>query len=213
MNSDKDEKTTVQPTENGPYLVRNLKRFENSKGERLETKPAMMLCRCGGSNNKPHCDGTHAKTGFTSGKLGGPEDRRDSYAGRKITIHDNRSICAHSAFCTDGLPHVFKLGKEPWIDPDAADAAEIIRTIEKCPSGALSYSIDGVEHRDQDREPMIYVSHNGPHYVMGWIEIKGEQRAQDVSLEHCTLCRCGGSKNKPFCDGTHWYNKFNDDKN
>ncbi len=214
MSSEKDEKPTVEPTKNGPNLVRNLKRFENSKGEVIETKPAMMLCRCGGSNNKPHCDGTHAKIGFNSEKIGGgPEDKRDNYIGKKITIHDNRSICAHSAFCTDGLPSVFKLGKEPWIDPESAEVQEIIDTINKCPSGALSYSIDGVEHRDREVEPMIYVSHNGPHYLKGGVEIKGEERAKDVSLEHCTLCRCGGSHNKPFCDGTHWNKNFTDDKN
>jgi CDGSH-type Zn-finger protein len=109
---------------------------------------------------------------------------------------------------------VFKLGEEPWIDPNGASKDEIITTIEKCPSGALSYSLEGVEHRDQEREPLVTVSKDGPYFVTGGIQIVGhENRAEEVSNEHCTLCRCGSSKNKPFCDGTHWQIGFKDDKN
>jgi len=88
---------------------------------------------------------------------------------------------------------------------------EIIRTVEKCPSGALSYSLDGVEHRDPDRDPLITVLKDDPYCVTGGIEVVGhESRAEAVSNEHCTLCRCGSSKNKPFCDGTHWEIGFTD---
>ncbi len=174
----------------------------------------MLVCRCGGSANKPFCDGTHARIGFSGERLNdGSNDKRDNYTGRKITIYDNRSICAHSGFCTDGLPSVFRLGEEPWINPDAAEVEALIETIKKCPSGALSYSIDNVEFRDQDREPMVLVSRDGPHYVRGGIELKDVPRAEGASKEHYTLCRCGGSKNKPFCDGTHGYIKFKDEKN
>jgi hypothetical protein len=102
---------------------------------------------------------------------------------------------------------------EPWIDPDGAQVEEIIEAVKRCPSGALSYSIDGVERRDQDRESMITVSKDGPYLVTGRVELEGESRAEGASEEHYTLCRCGASKNKPFCDGTHWYVKFTDDKN
>jgi CDGSH-type Zn-finger protein len=78
----------------------------------------------------------------------------------------------------------------------------------------LSYSANGVEHRDLDREPMVKVSKDGPYYVSGNIEVVGhEPRAEEVSTEHATLCRCGHSKNKPFCDGTHWSVEFKDEKN
>ena len=56
------------------------------------------------------------------------------------------------------------------------------------------------------------VSKDGPYDVTGSVEI-GEPRAEGASEEHYTLCRCGGSKNKPFCDGTHWSIKFTDEKN
>ena len=212
MSSEKS-KPTITPTENGPYIVRDLDNLRNSKGK-LETKPQMALCRCGGSANKPFCDGTHNTNGFSSKKLtDGGKDKRDNYVGNEITIHDNRGICAHAGRCTDGLPKVFRLKEEPWIYANAEKAEKIIETVKKCPSGALSYSIDGVEQRDQDRKPQIRVSKNGPYVVAGGAELVGEQQGEGASTEHLTLCRCGGSKNKPFCDGTHWHIKFTDDKN
>jgi uncharacterized Fe-S cluster protein YjdI len=141
------------------------------------------------------------------------EDRREDYAGAQVTIHDNRGICAHSGRCTDGLPSVFRLKQEPWIDPAGASAAAIIETIRTCPSGALSYSVDGVEQRDREGAEAIFVSPNGPYVVSGGPELVDTPRGEGASTEHFTLCRCGGSKNKPFCDGSHWYNHFTDEKN
>mgnify|MGYP001574951023 CR=1 FL=1 len=207
-------KPTIECSPNGPYVVRNLQNLRNSKGESIPTKPVIALCRCGGSAKKPFCDGTHSKLGFSSQKVAeGTRDKRQDYAGKGITIHDNRSICSHAGFCTDRLASVFRLKTKPWIDPDGAGVGEIIEAVRRCPSGALSYSIDGVEHRDQDREPMITASKDGPYLVTGGVELEDESRAEGASKEHYTLCRCGASKNKPFCDGTHWNVKFTDDKN
>ena len=196
---------TIVPSVNGPYLYITdftpvqFQGLSNSKGEKPANVTYTSLCRCGQSENKPFCDGTHGKIHFNDRKeTDGHLDKRMNYEAVKITIHDNRGICSHAGFCTDGLPSVFKLGEEPWIDPSAASVEEIIETINKCPSGALSYSIEGVEHRDQDREPAIVVSKDGPYYVSGGIQVMGyEERAENVSNEHCTLCRCGSSKNKP----------------
>ncbi len=211
MASDGDQ--SIRPAPNGPYVVKNLASLRNSKGEPISADATIALCRCGGSANKPFCDGTHSKNGFDSAKLtDGALDKRDDYAGKKITLHDNRGICAHAGRCTDGLPAVWKMGVEPWIDPDGADPEAIIETVKQCPSGALSYTVDDVEHRDQDREPGIAVTKDGPYAVTGGIELAGEPRG-GASTEHYTLCRCGGSKNKPFCDGTHWHIKFRDEKN
>jgi CDGSH-type Zn-finger protein len=214
-----DEKPKIACLPNGPYYLLNdmtpktVPNLQSSTGEPRANVAGVALCRCGGSNNKPFCDGTHGTNGFTDKKLtDGSLNKRDNYTGKTITIHDNRGICAHAGRCTDNLASVFKLKQEPWIDPDGATADEIIATIKKCPSGALSYSIEGKEHRDQDREPMVTVTKNGPYALTGGVEVLGQERSEGASTEHCTLCRCGGSKNKPFCDGTHW-GGFKDDKN
>ncbi len=211
--SEEKTKPSIQPAPNGPYLVTDLENLQNRHGP-IESKPKMALCRCGESNNKPFCDGTHATIGFSSEKLEGRvPDKRAEYEGQGITVHDNRGICAHAGHCTGNLSSVFKLSEEPWIDPDGATVKDIINTIKKCPSGALSYTIDNVEHRDQDREPMVTVTKDGPYAVTGGIELVDQPLGEEASTEHYTLCRCGGSKNKPFCDGTHWHIGFKDEKN
>jgi len=213
MGSQTKVRTTITPTPDGPYLVRDLKNLSNQKGP-LDAKPTMALCRCGGSANKPFCDGTHAKNGFSSAKQEGRlEDRRTSDEGEKITIHDNRSICAHSGRCTDALPSVFRLGQEPWIDPKGAGRERIMATIRTCPSGALSYSVEGVEYQGDEGEPAILVSPDGPYVVTGGPDLLDTILGDGASRNRFTLCRCGGSKNKPFCDGTHWHVGFIDDKN
>ena len=104
---------------------------------------------------------------------------------------------------------VFRMRDEPWIDPDGAAVEEIVATIRKCPSGALSYSIDGVE-------PATGARADGRGDRRRAVRRHRRRRAagppigEGASTEHYTLCRCGGSKNKPFCDGTHWDAGFND---
>ena len=107
------------------------------------------------------------------------------------------------------------MNQRPWIDPDqATNNKEIIETIRKCPSGALSYSIDGIEYRDYYGEPLVKVSKDGPYFVSGRIElVVGEAEfPEEVSKEHYTLCRCGASYNKLFCDDTHFTVNFKDEK-
>jgi CDGSH-type Zn-finger protein len=204
----------IEPLLNGPYLVKNLEALTNSKGDALETKEVLALCRCGCSMTKPFCSGMHKEIGFDSANLSdGSLDRRVDYRGDGITIHDNRGICAHAGFCTDNLPEVWRLNQEPWIDPHGAAAEEIAAVIRMCPSGALSYSIGGVEHRDREGGPAILVSRNGPYFVTGRIELVDASWGDGGSREHYTLCRCGQSQNKPFCDGSHWAAKFSDPMN
>lgn len=203
-------KPSITPKPNGPYLVKDLTSFRNMDGP-IDPKPTMALCRCGRSTNKPYCDGTHAAIEFNSDRLEDRvADKRVDYVGDAITVHDNRGLCAHAGRCTDGLPSVFKLKQEPWIDPNGASADEIIATVRQCPAGAVRYSVDGVEERDQDGAPGILFVPNGPYVVTGGIDLVGVERGEGASTEHFTLCRCGGSKNKPFCDGAHWHIKFDD---
>ena len=137
-------------------------------------------------------------------------DRRDSYVGKKITIHDNRAVCAHAGVCTDRLASVWRMGQEPWIDPDGAPAEAIIEVIRACPSGALSYSIDGEAAAAPQQSPAIGVSKDGPYHVTGGVGLADAPWGDGAPRDHYTLCRCGASKNKPFCDGSHWHVGFSD---
>ena len=229
-NNDIDIKPKILPLPNGPYYLINdmkpkvVEHLKNYKGEPLSTTVGIALCRCGKSNRKPFCDGTHSIIGFSSqnvnlnendtNKLTIKNKRRD-YVGKEITIHDNRKICSHAKECVNNLPSVFKLGSKPWIDSDGSKMQDIISTVRKCPSGALSYSIDGIEYRDpkEQRDPILTVLKNGPYYITGGIDLIGEniEFGEGASKEHYTLCRCGASENKPFCDGTHRTINFNDE--
>lgn len=200
-----NESTTIECAPNGPYLVKNLGELRDASGDLIKSPPALALCRCGGSANKPFCDGTHKKNGFSGARVtDGSADKCDTYATATIAIHDNRAVCAHAGRCTDGLAEVFKYKSEPWIDAAAGSVEEIIETIGRCPSGALSYSLGGVAGVDPQRPPAITVTKDGPYAVVGGPGLRGQTFAQGVSKEHYTLCRCGASANKPFCDGSHW---------
>ena len=120
--------------------------------------------------------------------------------GRQISIQFDGAKCIHARRCVLGLPAVFRPGTEGgWIFPDEGAAEEIARVIDTCPSGALSY-----ERKDGGLdEPMPKVNtarlwENGPNEVRGDIRIPGEAPRKQV-----LLCRCGHSKNKPFCDNSH----------
>jgi CDGSH-type Zn-finger protein/truncated hemoglobin YjbI/ferredoxin len=209
----------LQTQTNGPYLATNVEDLRTWLGEPIASRPQMALCRCGASATKPFCDGTHADIQFTDAKDSGRvPDHQDAYVGHQLTVLDNRGTCAHSGFCTDHLASVFHVGKDPFVTPSGGRMDEIIQAVRACPSGALSYAIDGREARDQvdqDRSPAIEVSRDGPYRVTGAIPLRNddghlESRGQGGSLEHYSLCRCGRSQNKPFCSGMHWTVQFKD---
>ena len=206
------QQPTIVAKKNGPYLLTNCQMMKGLlDGKVYETEGTVALCRCGGSSNKPFCDGTHSKIGFADEKAEDRvPDKREDYAGDEVTIHDNRGICAHAARCTDGLKSVFRLGTEPWLDPHGADKEAIIAQINQCPSGALSYSVDGVEHRDREGDPMILVAPNGPYAIFGGADLQDVEWGEGASREHFDLCRCGQSQNKPFCSGAHWAHQFDE---
>jgi CDGSH-type Zn-finger protein len=207
-------KPTIATRSNGPLLVTGLQHLRNSKGERLTTTATIALCRCGGSDNKPFCDGTHRKNGFTDAHAAEREDDKlERYDGPEVTILDNRFLCAHVGECTDGLPEVFGSGKDGWITPDGAEDARIREVIGRCPSGALAFSLGGGAAVEVQREPAITVSKDGPYFVVGGCDLQSDLWGEGASREHYALCRCGQSKNKPFCDGSHWDAKFTDEKN
>ena len=208
-----ERKTNITLAPDGPYIVKNLKNFSSQKGS-IETEETIALCRCGESSNKPFCDGSHAKIDFSTDNTEQHlENKRDDYAGQKITIYDNRSICAHAGICTDSLASVFRMKQEPWIEPDAAEVEEIIAVIQQCPSGALNFTVENTDNVDQYDVASIFIAPNGPYVVSDCPDLNGAEWREGSSKQQYTLCRCGASKNKPFCDGSHWSVEFIDEEN
>jgi CDGSH-type Zn-finger protein/uncharacterized Fe-S cluster protein YjdI len=120
--------------------------------------------------------------------------------GEKATIRFDSGLCIHSRGCVLSQPGVFKANVQgPWIDPDAADPEALLRVAINCPSGAIQVTRhDGGAEEPQPKVNTIAVRENGPLAVHATIEIGG----QSVGTR-ATLCRCGASKNKPYCDGSH----------
>lgn len=127
------------------------------------------------------------------------KDRR--YAGA-VDITYSLRRCIHAEYCVNHLSEVFDKNKRPWITPDGAPPDQIMAVIESCPSGALHYDRkDGVREAAPPTN-VIRVRHNGPLEIRGDLSINGAT----VELHHerrVTLCRCGASDNKPFCDNAH----------
>jgi CDGSH-type Zn-finger protein/truncated hemoglobin YjbI len=212
--------SAIYVSPNGPLVAVNVDDLHDWLGRPLPTRPITALCRCGRSKLKPYCDGSHAQ-GFDDTKdTSRLPDRRDEYAGQQIGIIDNRGTCQHSGFCTDRLATVFRVKDDPFIAPSGGRMDEIMRAVRDCPSGALSYTIDGIEARAEvdhhgKRAASIEVSKDGPYRVTGSIALLDAQggpiaRNAGASREHYTLCRCGSAQNKPFCTGMHWNVEFRD---
>ena len=204
-----DQPITISPAPDGPLLVNGKLPLAGPHGP-LETPEKFALCRCGASANKPFCDGAHKAAGFTGAKAADrTPDGVKSYAGAQVTIHDNRGACAHAGICTDKLPGVWRYKQEPWIVPDGGTVAEIIGIVLACPSGALSYTLKDAEPpAEAESAPGVTVVPRGPYAVHGDVKLEGAEFGERTHPTRYTLCRCGHSKNKPFCDGAHWNVEF-----
>ncbi len=168
----------IELEKDGPYLVTNAERVVDWLGCEYPVAPQLALCRCGRSQIKPYCDGSHADVGFRDEKSPDRQpDRLDTYVGQQVTILDNRGTCQHSGYCTDRLATVFRLREEPFVHPSGGRMDEIIRAVRDCPSGALSYALDRVEARDAvdhhgRRERVIEVTKDGPYRITGGIALR-----------------------------------------
>ena len=207
----------IVPVSNGPLVATNVRNFSTWLGEPIGATPLLSLCRCGGSALKPRCDASCTENGFTDAK--DPKrvpDNVDEYPGRDLLLSDNRGTCAHSGFCSDRLPSAFRVHTEPFVNPGGGRMDELIHVVRACPSGALGVALAaGPSVTDTERDASVEVSRNGPYRVTGGIALRDEHgepvpRNQAASLEHYSLCRCGHSRNKPFCSGMHWYVGFVD---
>jgi len=139
-------------------------------------------------------------------------ERRGSarvYADDRIQVLWEPKLCIHVQSCVRRLPEVFDAPARPWIHVEAADPDRIAETVATCPTGALHFHrLDGGEEEDGPAETVVEPRPNGPLFLRGRIRIEdadGNLIREDTRV---ALCRCGGSANKPFCDGTHRTNGF-----
>ena len=181
--------------------------------ERLETPEPYCLCRCGGSHDKPFCDGTHCEVEFDGTETAGSQptaERRIAYPGGSglIVRHDD-VLCMNAGFCGNRLTDVEKLVPATG---DTNVLSQVIAMVERCPSGSLTYALgEGLEDVEPDLPAQVAVTteitSSGP--VAGALWVTGDipvERADGQPFEvrnRVTLCSCGRSKIKPLCDGTH----------
>ena len=128
------------------------------------------------------------------------------YKNGDITVVWKPDSCIHSGLCFKGLLQVFDPRARPWVNMEGADTEAIIAQVEKCPSGALSYFRND-ENESQpehiDMETIVEAAPNGPLMVYGNIKVKNSDGTETMKHKVTAFCRCGGSQNKPYCDGSH----------
>lgn len=217
-------------SKNGPYIVSGgvpLFRGEivvNDAGEsvswreleRIPTGEKYALCRCGHSANKPLCDGSHFAEDFDGAETAerSPYTEQASCAnGPGLRLLDARKLCAEARFCdrAGGLWNLVNRCDEPGILALAEEEAAL------CPSGRY-VACDPVtgEPHEPEFEPSIWLIEDpslgvsGAVWVRGGIPIVSADGTPYEVRNRVTLCRCGHSKNKPFCDGSHIAAKFSD---
>jgi len=127
------------------------------------------------------------------------------YTNGEVTIVWKPDLCAHSGICFQGLPEVFKPAERPWIVPGAASTTQLVHQVSQCPSSALSYFFNAGEDSFQEEttEIQIEVRPGGPLWVTGNVTIKHQDGTTERRERKTSLCRCGRSRNKPFCDSSH----------
>ena len=202
--------------EDGPLVVTDPPVLRHRGGAEIETRPVAALCRCGRSANKPFCDGSH-KAGFSSApdhsKLRNAElTYSGEVEGQQVTIAYTPVLCSHAGECSARAAAVFRPREKPWIQPEHGTLAGIMEVMAACPSGALRVAVAArTEPQHLTRgEAQIEVEPNGPYRVRN-VELEAEFNGVGASRAKYVLCRCGLSRNKPFCDGTHYEAGWRDD--
>lgn len=133
------------------------------------------------------------------------------YSNGEVTVVWKADLCIHSKNCINGLPAVFDYSARPWINATAADSIALMNQVKKCPSGALSYYKNGETAQQTEiaaEEQLVEIVKNGPLLVHGNLIVKNAAGEETRKSGVTAFCRCGGSQNKPYCDGTHQKNAF-----
>jgi len=214
---------SIQIVMNGPLIVRGGIPLSvqtigiNSEGEAVKwiegehypLKMTYTLCRCGKSKRSPFCDGTHSKCGFDGTETADRSpvlELSKTYEGPGMILTDAKCFCALARFCNPhgGVWNMVKLSDDPEI------RAVFLQEVWDCPAGRLvAWDKQTGEPVEPPFEPSVVLIEDpqkecsGPIWVRGGIPVIGADGTPYEVRNRVTLCRCGASQNKPFCDGRH----------
>ena len=138
----------------------------------------------------------------------------------KLTVTWDSEICIHSGICARALPTVFRPKERPWIDVSGGTDDQIALATDACPSGALGYRWDEgaqppvesevrsnqanqTESDTMAEDVTIQPLPDGPYEILGLVDLLDADGEVVRSAQKLFLCRCGASKTKPYCDGSH----------
>lgn len=133
-----------------------------------------------------------------------------TYPGEQIDVVWDGRLCIHVAECGQAKGELFLAERQPWCVPDTTTSEEVAEICERCPSGALTYADKSGRLEQTPAENTVNVIYNGPLYAHGELAIEGAQENMPGVRFRAALCRCGSSKNKPFCDNSHQQAEFQD---
>jgi CDGSH-type Zn-finger protein len=226
----KKNKRQVVVSKDGPYLVSGSLPLAKEiiltdeygipvkygKGESYPERDAYSLCRCGESMNKPHCDGTHAKIRFDGTETASRKsylDQADQINGPDLILTDAVDLCAIARFCDrgEGVWELTRNSDSPGSKRLAVEEAC------NCPAGRLvAWNKISEKPIESELKPSISLIEDpeqnvsGPVWVKGGVPVVSSDGAVYEIRNRITLCRCGRSENKPFCDGSHIEAGFTD---
>ncbi|MDD5172233.1 MAG: CDGSH iron-sulfur domain-containing protein [Candidatus ainarchaeum sp.] len=213
----------IKVLKNGPYLVsgglplgkeiivtgRTGVPVRWEKAERYPDQKDYALCRCGHSTNKPYCTGKHSEIDFDGTETANRKKylaKAEKISGPKIVLRDAVEFCALARFCERGIS-VWGFTQESD-DPKKKKTA--IQEAHDCPAGRLvMYDRKTGKQIEPDLKPSISIVEDpgarasGPIWVKGGVPVESSKGIKYEIRNRVTLCRCGKSGNKPFCDGTH----------
>ncbi len=226
----KKEKLKIVVSKNGPYLVfgnlplakeialpdreGNPKKWV--KGKRCSSKGKYARCRCGCSKNPPYCDGTHNEINFDGTETAARKkyfDKAKKITGPKLDLFDYPELCSTARFC-HRVGGTWNLVKN---SDNQKSKKTAIQQSGDCPSGRLVAwdKKTGRVIEPKFRKSISLVEDpgervSGPLWVKGGVSVESSDGTKYEIRNRVTLCRCGRSKNKPFCDGSHIAVAFND---
>jgi CDGSH-type Zn-finger protein len=223
MKKSEQPNAKIQITKDGPYLVSgDLPLSEqwivtNAGGESLEyregkkypAQPQYALCRCGQSANKPFCDGTHTKIHFDGTETAGHQPylkQAETIEGPTMLLTDQENLCAFARFC-DPKGRIWNLVKQT----DNPEAQQLVKhEAGHCPAGRLvAWDRETGKPIEPKFEPSLGLIEDtakqvsGPIWARGGIPLISADGKTYEIRNRMTLCRCGRSDNKPFCNGSH----------